>query len=381
MLARMQMPAGKAMALAAMPTAVLMAMGLTPQLAQADPQIKGPFKPGPCVTRPDEGEPDAEKKEDKGEKDGEDQEDGESGGGRPAPRKPAKPSPGPGTGTDRTEQPAAPEPAEPSPSPNKTRNPLDPLGLGEKLKELLGGGAAEAPEPEASPTAPDSGSSGQESEPARGATTGGGSTEEGSGKDASSTEDSGKPAGKAAEKQKEPASAEEREKDGGLEPFPCPEYDAEALKNAELETPPSGSLFPDAPWRLHSTKLTLHGLDYKGIVKVKTYSGEVKDVLKFTASGIDIRDLHQLVEGPDGTTTHVEAGAGTTSTFRNGTVTMYTEQLKGNLLGIVPITFSPTSPPPLNIPEVFFTNVEVVQAGQFGGELTMPGMHLHQTRD
>ncbi|MER7666117.1 hypothetical protein, partial [Streptomyces sp. NPDC096193] len=29
-----------------------------------------------------------------------------------------------------------------------------------------------------------------------------------------------------------------------------------------------------------------------------------------------------------------------------GTVTMYTEELKGNLFGLIPITFSPTTPPP-----------------------------------
>ncbi|MFD6812378.1 hypothetical protein ACFWEN_42800, partial [Streptomyces anthocyanicus] len=60
---------------------------------------------------------------------------------------------------------------------------------------------------------------------------------------------------------------------------------------------------------------------------------------------------------------------GSTSTITDGPVTMYTEELKGNLLGIIPITFGPESPPPLDLPAVFFTNVKLKQAGQFGGTL------------
>ena len=84
---------------------------------------------------------------------------------------------------------------------------------------------------------------------------------------------------------------------------------------------------------------------------------------------------YQIVEGPDGTKYHVQAAKGSTSTIRGGKVTMYTEELKGNLFGLIPITFDPEHPPPLNIPEAYFTNVEVKQAGQFGGNLTVPGLH------
>ncbi|MDT0461379.1 hypothetical protein RM550_37740, partial [Streptomyces sp. DSM 41527] len=125
---------------------------------------------------------------------------------------------------------------------------------------------------------------------------------------------------------------------------------------------------------LESSLLTLNGLDYKGIVEVKKADGSIKKVLKFTASSIDIRDLHQLTVGPAGTTGHVKSRPGSTSTIRNGTVTMYTEELKGNLFGLIPITFSPQTPPPLNVPFAFFTKVRVVQAAQFGGTLKVPGL-------
>ncbi len=62
------------------------------------------------------------------------------------------------------------------------------------------------------------------------------------------------------------------------------------------------------------------------------------------------------------------------STITDGTVTMYTEELKGNLFGIIPITFSPESPPPLDVPFADFTKVKIKQAGQFGGTLRIPGL-------
>ncbi|MGE6726798.1 hypothetical protein ACQKIB_27505, partial [Streptomyces niveus] len=54
LLTKLQIPAGKAFALAAMPTAVFVGMGLTPRLALAEDAKDIPFAPGPCVTRSDE---------------------------------------------------------------------------------------------------------------------------------------------------------------------------------------------------------------------------------------------------------------------------------------------------------------------------------------
>src|SRR5689334_17564524 len=53
LLTKLHVPAGKAVALAAMPTAVLMGMGFTPHFAQADEMPKNPFKAGPCVSQSD----------------------------------------------------------------------------------------------------------------------------------------------------------------------------------------------------------------------------------------------------------------------------------------------------------------------------------------
>ncbi|MFS7872996.1 hydrogenase expression protein HypF [Streptomyces asiaticus] len=411
-LTRLQVPAGKAIALAAMPTAVLMGMGLTPQLASANPRPEDRYKPGPCVSQPDEADKDAKGGKDASDAQGEDKDakdskessdkgsqDGtkgseESSGGQTGSRddkatptpSPSRSSSAPSSGSEDEQE--SKEPSA-SPSPSESKNPLDPLGLGDTLHDVLtpddkSGDESAEPSASPSPSSSDKPSSSPSPSPSKSSDKltdpvkdtvdkvdkGVKDTVDGVGKTVDDAKDT---ADKALPK---PSASASKDADG-KEAFPCPKFDADAYENAE--TDPTSSLLPEDPWTLKSTMLSLHGLDYKGIVEVKTQGGQIKKVLKFTASGVDIKDLHQLVVGPAGTTTHVQAREGSTSTIRNGTVTMYTEELKGNLLGLIPITFSPKSPPPVNIPEVFFTDVTVTQAGQFGGDLTVPGMHLFKT--
>jgi hypothetical protein len=135
------------------------------------------------------------------------------------------------------------------------------------------------------------------------------------------------------------------------------------------------------PWYLDASSLLLKGADYQGIVEVQTAGGAKKKVLKYVISGgTDIGDLHQTVKDKQaGKTYHVQASKGSTSTIRGGDTVMYTESISGNLFGLIPVTFSPDSPPPLNIPLIYFTDVKVVQAAQFGGNLHVPGMHVYTT--
>ncbi len=137
----------------------------------------------------------------------------------------------------------------------------------------------------------------------------------------------------------------------------------------------------DDPWYLNASSLLLKGADYQGIVEVRTANGTTKKVLKYVISGgTDIGDLHQTVKDEQaGKTYHVQAAKGLTSTIRGGDTVMYTESISGNLFGLIPVTFSPDSPPPLNIPLIYFTDVKVTQAAQFGGNLHVPGMHVYTT--
>ncbi|ATW50640.1 hypothetical protein [Streptomyces peucetius] len=409
LLTKLHLPASKAIALAAMPTAVFVGMGLTPKLALADDK-EIPFAPGPCVTRSDEPSESASPSASESAKPSE----------SPSPTDTAEPEPTPsatsGAGSDDAAQ--EPKPAEspsasaagaeqkapaPEPSASETENPLDPLGVGDKVKEFFDGvGDTLRGEPEPSGTPSPTGTATEPAEdpaaeqpvaekpaaapadepvkePAEKATDAVGDTVD---KTKEAIKDAADEAGAEVEELDEDVKGLDPKKDedipeGAKPRFPCPTADPEALAAAEVE--PGLPLLPDDPWILESSMLTLTGLDYHGIVEVKTGSGKIKKVLKFTASGVDIKDLHQLVVGPSGTTVHVEARKGSTSTIRNGTVTMYTEELKGNLFGIIPITFSPKTPPPLNVPFAMFTDVKVTQAGQFGGTLTVPGLHNYFT--
>ncbi|MFJ2745515.1 hypothetical protein ACIO3O_38300 [Streptomyces sp. NPDC087440] len=476
LLTKFHMPAGKALALAAMPTAVFVGMSLTPKLAMAAEEPGNPFAPGPCVTQPDEagkdaekpdkdgdGKPDAEKddpakdgsgKDDSGKgTDGKDKGDKDKDEtGKPDPAGPDATKPDKTPAPDGTKPPAetpapekkAPEvPATtPAPAETETKNPLDPLGVGPAIKDFfegLGGKKKEEAAPPAAdpakPDAPDAKNDAKkpdadadkgtadDTKPAKKADQPDPKDDSKDSKDSKDPKDSKaeKDADEAKEakdakdkldkiakeaKEKADATAaktekaikaaaeklgikvEDFDKDGdgkpdlvpnedGQIPFPCPVADPDALANAKLE--PGIPDLPDDPWILETSMLTLRGLNYAGVVEVRTAGGKIKKVLKFTAKETDIKDLHQTTVGPGGTTGHVQARKGSTSTLRQGTVTMYTEELKGNLFGLIPVTFSPQTPPPLNVPIAMFTKVKVTQAGQFGGTLTVPGLHNYFT--
>ncbi|MFF2196587.1 hypothetical protein [Streptomyces sp. NPDC058157] len=400
LLNKLQIPVGKTMALAAMPTAVLVGMGMAPKLALADDK-EIPFAPGPCVTRSDE--PSASASPSPSGSPSASPSPGTSPGASPAPEASKAPKPGASpAATPTAKQPEAPKErkqetpaakpsasASPSPSAAKTTNPLDPLGVGDALKGLvdalgkpLQGAQKPAPAPSTPSSTPKAPAADPQADAIRDAAKKAGATVEElpqsvkdtvkTPKDETGTSATGgdkADAGKADGASPSPSATADPD---GKQPFPCPTFDAKALADAKLEQ--GIPLLPDEPWYLDSSLLTLYGLDYEGIVEVKTASGNVKKVLKFTASSLDIKDLYQTV-GKTGNVAHLKSRPGSTSTIRDGKVTMYTESLKGNLFGLIPIEFTPNSPPPLNVPFAFFTHVKVVQAGQFGGNLTVPGLH------
>ncbi|MGV9312028.1 hypothetical protein ACWDR0_07510 [Streptomyces sp. NPDC003691] len=445
-----------------MPTAVLVGMGLTPRLALAD-EKDIPFAPGPCVTRsdaaaeeeqrpprpsesgsgaqssepsdgpsspqtPDPGPGGSDSPGD-GESDGDGDREGAEGSGRPGElpsareaadaaraareeaaeaRRPVDRKP---TATPTPTPTPTPTAAVGATGPGRSRDPWDPLGLGDALKDLFGvpdGKKPPAATPPAKPpatTSPATSRPGKPPEkpadrPGRPAGPPAGDRETRPPSGGPAKRPAATPGGTAADRARKGvedaaarAGAEVRELDegaGGLVPrkdqdipegakprLPCATPDPEALAAAEEE--PGIPAVPDDPWILKSSLLTLKGLKYHGIVEVRTGGGELKPALKFTATGVDIRDLHQLAVGPLGRTMHAEARKGSTSTITDGTVTMYTEELTGNLFGIFPVTFSPRTPPPLDIPYAYFTRVTVVQAGQFGGRLTVPGLRNYLT--
>ncbi|MEU7098411.1 hypothetical protein AB0A66_08700 [Streptomyces longwoodensis] len=452
---RLHMPAGKAIALAAMPTAVLMGMGFTPTLANADDQpasksltvdeykdcvaalegASASSSPSPSASASESPSADFQDGKDgsAGSQDGSDTSDtsggsvsgasgssgsSDSGSDDTAEPRPSATSEAPktteksSTGTTGSSSGTSGAAAS-TPSPSATQGDGNLLGtIGDALGDLLTGGshATSTATPSPSETSPASGGSGDTTSGSTGSsgstgTSGSsgssgtsGSSGSGSGSSAGSSTDEG--AGKdttdaVTDKVKDAAADAAKDakdaKDATSSPSPSASPDPSASASADAEDCPAATedeggvdnkaLVPDDPWYLEASSLLLKGADYQGIVEVRTANGTKKKALKYVISGgTDIGDLHQLVKDKQsGKTYHVQAGKGTTSTIRDGDTVMYTESISGNLFGLIPVTFTPDSPPPLNIPLIYFTNVKVTQAGQFGGTLHIPGLHQYAT--
>ncbi|MGW5031207.1 hypothetical protein ACWEQW_07980 [Streptomyces nigra] len=416
---RFHMPAGKAIALAAMPTAVLMGMGFTPTLAQADSDnttkptansltadeykdcvaaleddADASASPSPSASasadeketaKPDPSDSGSDNSSDSGSSDssqsagGSSSSDSGSDDAEPAP-KPSQSKTG--------EAPSA-ETATPSPSPSQSGgNLLE--NIGDAIEGIFTGGAkgdeSASPTPSPSASATEEASSGEEpsakessaaSDPVKETTdkvtdTAGKAVEDAGDKASDAAKDTSDAVKEAADEVTATPSPSES---AGVDPDDCPAAtdDEGGVDNKKPVA--------DDPWYLEASSLTLKGADYQGIVEVRTANGTKKKVLKYVISdGTDIGDLHQIVKDKQaGKTYHVQAAKGSTSTIRDGKTVMYTESISGNLLGLIPVTFDPEHPPPLNIPFIYFTKVSVVQAGQFGGTLTVPGLHQFTT--
>ncbi|WP_435215685.1 hypothetical protein [Streptomyces sp. bgisy034] len=412
---RFQMPAGKAIALAAMPTAVLMGMGFTPTLAQADSDATKPTSnsltadeykdcvaaledeasasasPSPVEStdKDETAEPTPSATEGQDSADSSDSSDssgsaGDSSSSDSGSDDAAEPTPSPSASKSSEAQSG--DTATASPSPSESGGGLL-EGIGDAIEGIFTGGStaeeSASPTPTASPSASEESSS---------------DTSDSSGKETSEASDPVKEttekvtdtvkdtAEGATDKASEAArDATEAAEDATDEATATPSPSASSStdpENCPAATDEEGGVdntvpLPDDPWFLNASSLLLKGADYQGIVEVKTAGGTKKKVLKYVISdGTDIGDLHQTVQDKQsGKTYHVQAAQGSTSTIRNGKTVMYTESISGNLLGLIPVTFDPEHPPPLNIPLIYFTKVKVTQAGQFGGTLHVPGLH------
>ncbi|WP_031224811.1 hypothetical protein [Streptomyces roseochromogenus] len=417
---RFHMPAGKAIASVAMPTAVLMGMGFTSTLALAD--SGGSPSPSPasksltadeykdCVKALDGSKSasaspspsaSASKSADtatptpsasdsaKDTKSGDSGTTSSSGSGSgdkasPTPTATSDPSAsGSGSGSSGSSG----DTATPTPSASKSSGGL--LGsIGDTLGGILTGGSTDSGSPSASPSpsatpsarkSSDSSSSGSKvSDTVNGTVSSAGNAVGDTVKKATDTVKN--TTGSVSKTVQDTAKAA-----GSATPSPSASSSTSA-GNCPAATTDQGGVdnkvpVADDPWYLDASSLLLKGADYQGIVEVKTASGTTKKVLKYVISGgTDIGDLHQTVKDKlSGKTYHVQAAKGSTSTIRGGATTMYTESISGNLFGLIPMTFTPDSPPPLNLPLIYFTNVKVVQAAQFGGNLHVPGMHVYTT--
>jgi hypothetical protein len=405
------MPAGKAIASVAMPTAVLVGMGFTSTLALADTGSPAPstsksltadeYKD--CVSALDDAKdssaspspsasasksadtatpsPSASADASKDAKDSGTSSSSDSGSGDKATPQPTATSGSSGSGSGSGGSTATPTPSASQSSGGGL------LGtIGDTLGGILGGGKSDSGSTSADPTPSASPSS--SSSPSQGS----GTVNDTVSKTTKTVTDTVKKATDTVKKTTDTVSkaagdATKAVQDAAGSVTPSPSASSSTSpQDCPTATTDVGGVdntvpVADDPWYLDASSLLLKGADYQGIVEVKTASGATKKVLKYVVSdGTDIGDLHQTVlDKASGKTYHVQAAKGSTSTIRGGSTVMYTEKISGNLFGLIPMTFTPDSPPPLNLPLIYFTNVKVTQAAQFGGNLHVPGMHVYTT--
>ncbi|MCH5677745.1 hypothetical protein [Streptomyces gilvus] len=407
---RFHMPAGKAIAMAAMPTAVIMGMGFTSSLALADSggstatsnsQKADDYKD--CVAALDGSSASPSPSASASSSDSAD-----TATPSPSASSSADTSKGSSTadsGKTSSSDSGSDDKATPTPSASQSKSSSGDTastptpsasassssggGLLETIGDTLGsiftggsGSSTSSASPTPSPSASSSASDTKDSSSGAGASD---TVKDTTKKVTDTVKGTVKDTTDAASKAADSATAAAEAATSSASPSPSASSSADAA-NCEAATDATSGVdntvpVANDPWYLNASSLTLKGADYKGIVEVKTAGGTVKKVLKYVISGgTDIGDLHQTVKDTSQNKTyHVQAGKGTTSTIRDGDTTMYTQSISGNLFGLIPITFSPDNPPPLNIPLIYFTNVKVVQAGQFGGTLHVPGMHVYTT--
>ena len=400
---RFHMPAGKAIAMAAMPTAVLMGIGFTPTLALADdaPTAKsltadeykdciaaldGSASPSASASAsPSTDDPSATPSPSASADSGSNSGSGGSTSSDSGSDDKATPTPLPSASASKetskeesSSSGSGSATATPSPSASASDDGNLLTDIGDAITGIFTGGKASSTptsEPSATPT-PSASASQSASDPVKETTDKVTDTVKDTVKDTTDTaskaaEDTSKAVEDTTKAAADATASPSPSASSSTDPEDCP------VATDDVGDTEPGVTVADNAWTLKASSLTLKGADYQGIVKVKTASGKTKKVLKYVISGgTDIGDLHQIVT-ERGKTYHVQAGKGTTSKITGGKTTMYTESISGNLLGLIPITFSPDNPPPLNIPLIYFTNVTVQQAAQYGGTLTVPGMHQY----
>jgi hypothetical protein len=108
------------------------------------------------------------------------------------------------------------------------------------------------------------------------------------------------------------------------------------------------------PGVLKTKSLTMYDSTYDGVVTLRSASGPV-EALKFS--------MRRAVNKPFSLTIPEAGGRHTVITSNElateGDVRFYTPKFAGKLFGLIPVTFTPESPPPLTLPVLWFTHVTI----------------------
>ncbi len=117
--------------------------------------------------------------------------------------------------------------------------------------------------------------------------------------------------------------------------------------------------------------LTLYNTHYDGVVTLPTATGSYR-ALKFSMSRASNRTFSLTLNEPNGGTTTFTSPR----LILDGSVKFYTTELSGRLFGLIPVTFTPKSPPPLTLAVLSFTHVKIKLAYVQSNTLTGEPLHI-----
>jgi uncharacterized protein DUF6114 len=115
---------------------------------------------------------------------------------------------------------------------------------------------------------------------------------------------------------------------------------------------PGQPIVSDHPARMTTSVLVLNRFSFVGVTELPTRSGTIR-TLQFSIGRASNQDFRLHIES-DGLETDITSDP----LVVDGEVKLYTSRFTGSFLGI-PLTFTPDFPPPLTLPEMTFTNVNL----------------------
>lgn len=235
--------------------------------------------------------------------------------------------------------PSAPAPATAAPEPTKTEEPSDnPIvegwnGLVDGVGDLLGVNEEEEPTP--SPSASPSPTT--DPEPTGSATVD------------PSTPASGTPTESGSPAPSDSSASPTPSVTPSLPDIPC--LGPRVFKEAGPDDIPTVSLNGG---KLETDSLRMEGAAYDGVAELPTATGTIK-ALKFSMKKATNKPFKLTVAEKTGAQTVIDSK----ELITEGNVRFYTPEFKGKLFGVIPVTFTPDSPPPLMLPEIWFTDVTI----------------------
>ena len=144
---------------------------------------------------------------------------------------------------------------------------------------------------------------------------------------------------------------------GSASPSPTPSLPDVPCLGARVYKEASADDVPQVSLRgglLETDSLTMYNSTYDGVVDLPTANGPLP-ALKFSMTKAVNKPFKLTIAEPGEHTTLIESD----ELITEGDVRFYTPRFRGNLFGVIPVTFTPETPPPLTLPVLWFTNVRI----------------------